>query len=95
MSRDQQHASSTRHQDNSNAQTFVCNHHNNSHSATSSLFNITHVSLAAHVPFPQKFICTRPGEDPEFTLSVASADEPRDVAYADKPRVEDPVEDPT
>ena len=71
MSRDQYHASSSRHQDNSNAQTFVCNHHNNSHSATSSLFNITHVSLAAHVPFPQKFICTRPGEDPEdpeFTI---------------------------
>ena len=60
MSRDHQHASKPHTQ---NAQKIVCNHHNNSYSATS-LFKITHVSRAAHVPFPQKCICTRPGENP-------------------------------
>ena len=99
MSRDHQHASSTRHQDRIHRirrHLYVIT----TTTATAppprtSLFDITHVSRAAHVPFPQKCICTRPGEDPEFTLCVAYADEPRDVAYADELRVEDPVEDPT
>ena len=92
MSRDHQHATSTHHQDRIHR---MRRHVYGITTTTATAPPVTHVSRAAHVPLPQKRICTRPGEDPEFTLCVASADEPRDVAYADKPRVEDPVEYPT